>query len=172
MAGTPAEGIPHDVGGPVEAEVFVVYHDDGTIHLTGPCGAAPWRIESRDRHPIDLVRAMASSALGPPTLVHSTSWRWERDAVVLSFLVVVEPERAAGLQSRPVVRTGLARSTATEAPPVIGSGQVLEHALRHLAWLVEEDEAVGAALDEAWRQSLSGYVPEPFRQLEEHGAAR
>ncbi|MGH9149522.1 MAG: hypothetical protein ACRD0F_04195 [Acidimicrobiales bacterium] len=166
MAVPSADRPPVDLEGPVEAEVFVVFHRAGTVHLTGPCGPAPWRIESRDRHPIDLVRAMAEAALGPLMLVHSTSWRWERAAVVLSFLVVVDPARAAGLGSVPVERADLARSTATEAPASIALWQVLEHALRHLAWLAREDGAAGATLPQPWAETLAGYVPEPFRQLD------
>ena len=166
MAPQPPDGLPIDITGPVEAEVFVVYHRDGRIWLTGPCGAAPWRIESRERHPIELVHNMAADALGALTLVHSTSWRWEHDAVVLSFLVVVDPEHARGLESVDVGRDDLARSTATDAPPTIASSQVLEHALRHLAWLAEDDPAVKGALSASWRTSLAGYVPAPFRQLD------
>jgi hypothetical protein len=166
MAPERVEGPPVDIAGPVEAEVFIVYEDGGRIRLTGPCGPAPWRIESRDRHPIELVRTMAAGALGPPRLVHSTSWRWEHDAIVLSFLIVVEPEDARGLQSREVVRADLARSTATRAPAAIGSSQVIEHALRHLAWLAKEDQVVATTLSPAWHACLSVYVPEPFRQLD------
>ena len=167
MSAPPSDGLPVDIAGPVEAEVFVVFQSDGLVSLTGPCGAAPWRIESHDRHPIDLVTSMTVAALGPPMLVHSTSWRWEHNAVVLSFLVVVEPSLADGLERRPIVRSDLARSTTTEAPVDIGPWQVLEHALRHLAWLAKEDDAVRAALPDPWHSALRDYVPEPFRQLDE-----
>jgi hypothetical protein len=163
----PPDGLPIDIAGPVEAEVFVVYHHAGRIWLTGPCGPAPWRIESRARHPIDLVRSMAAEVVGAPALVHSTSWRWEHDAVVLSFLVVVDRTQATGFESLAVVRSDLARSTTTEAPPAIGSWQVVEHALRHLAWLAKEDDAVRTALSDPWHAALEDYVPEPFRQLDE-----
>jgi len=167
VARRPVDGLPIDIVGPVEAEVFVVYHRDGRIWLTGPCGAAPWRIESHDRHPIDLVRSLATDALGPPVVVHSTSWRWEHDAVVLSFLAVIAPEQADGLDARPVERDDLARSAATAAPAAIGSSQVIEHALRHLAWLARDDQVVAHALPAPWHASLTGYIPEPFRQLDE-----
>jgi hypothetical protein len=39
---------------------------------------------------------------------------------------------------------------------------VLEHAFRHLAWLVKDDEAVRAALPD-WVAFLDTYAPEPFR---------
>lgn len=160
--------MPVDIEGPLEAEVFVVYEHYG-LWLTGPCGPAPWRIESHERHPIDLVRAMATSALAapPPALVHSTSWRWEHGAVVLTFLVVVDPASAETLDRRPIERADLARSSATAAPEDIGFWQVIEHALRHLAWLAQDDAIVRATLPAAWHAALAGYVPEPFRQLED-----
>jgi hypothetical protein len=40
---------------------------------------------------------------------------------------------------------------------------VLEHGLRHLAWLAKDDEVVAERLNPAWRDALAGYVPEPFR---------
>ena len=47
-------------------------------------------------------------------------------------------------------------------PAEIGVSQVLEHAFRHLAWLVKDDEAVRAALPD-WVAFLDTYAPEPFR---------
>lgn len=159
--------VPLDIEGPVRAEVFVVAHDGAAILLTGPCGAAPWEIETQGaEHPLDLVRSMAGRVLGPVRLLHSTSWRWDKQAVVLSFVVVIDPETIGDMPSMPVERVGLARSTATEAPADIGWLQVLEHGLRHLAWLAADDEAVEEALVDSWRESLAEYVPAPFQQLE------
>jgi hypothetical protein len=42
---------------------------------------------------------------------------------------------------------------------------VIEHGLRHLAWLVQDDPAVAQALPAPWHDLLGGYVPEPFRHL-------
>jgi hypothetical protein len=42
---------------------------------------------------------------------------------------------------------------------------VLEHALRHLAWLAIDDRVVHSTLSEQWQELLKGYVPEPFRHL-------
>jgi hypothetical protein len=39
---------------------------------------------------------------------------------------------------------------------------VLEHALRHLAWLALDDPEVRAALTPAWLEALDVYKPEPF----------
>jgi len=40
--------------------------------------------------------------------------------------------------------------------------QVVEHGLRHLAWLVAEDGAIHEALA-PWTVALGPYAPEPFR---------
>ena len=160
-------GLPIDVVGPVRAEVFVVAHDGVQAMLTGPDGPHAWHIETANaEHPLDLVRTMAASTMSDVLLVHSTSWRWDRQAVVLTFLVVVEPSTTSSMRSIPIVRSDLARSTAHEAPTDIGSNQVLEHALRHLAWLAKEDRVVGETLNQAWITELSTYVPSPFQQLE------
>ena len=69
------------------------------------------------------------------------------------------------MESAPVVRGELARSGATTAPAAIATGQVLEHAIRHLAWLARDDEAVQGKLSEEWLSALAPYRPEPFRNL-------
>jgi hypothetical protein len=65
----------------------------------------------------------------------------------------------------PIGRTQLARNSATEAAASIATSQVVEHALRHVAWLAQDDAAVRSALSPAWLAVLAGYVPEPFRHL-------
>jgi hypothetical protein len=155
-----------DVEGPVQAEIFVVWLDRGAIQLTGPCGPAPWYVEIHAAdHPVETVDRLLRDALGPPRVVHSTSWRRDRGSVILSFIVVIDPERVGTLESLPIGRTELARSAATAAPSSISEHQVLEHGLRHLAWLVQDDPVVAGELSEAWRKVLQTYVPEPFRAL-------
>jgi hypothetical protein len=152
------------VEGPVQAEVFVLWHEDGTIHVTGPCGPEPWLIElGSDDDPVETVTRLVRSNVGEPLVVHSTSWRRDRDAVILSFVVVIPPELASA--SAPVARAELARGEATEAPVTISSAQVVEHGLRHLAWLVRDDPVVEAELADGWTSALAAYTPEPFRNL-------
>ena len=86
---------------------------------------------------------------------------------MLSYIAVVEapgslPEGT--LVATSVARADLARGDATAPPPEIGVLQVIEHALRHLSWLVKDDPAIGEALPD-WRELLDGYQPEPFRAL-------
>ncbi|MFL5727670.1 MAG: hypothetical protein ACJ77F_15160 [Chloroflexota bacterium] len=155
-----------DVEGPVQAEVFVIWLNGNRLELTGPDGPQPWLIElGPTEHPVEIVDRIVRDVVGPPLLVHSTSWRRDREAVILSFMVVIEPYLAASLASRPIGRAELARSEATAAPHEIAYDQVVEHGIRHLAWLVADDPVVAGELSEAWRRVLANYVPEPFRVL-------
>jgi hypothetical protein len=111
------------------------------------------------------VERIVRDVIGSPRLVHSTSWRRDRDAVILSFVVVIDPGQVGDMASEPIGRAELARGEATAAPREIAYGQVVEHGLRHMAWLAQDDPAVRAELPAAWRELLAGYVPEPFRNL-------
>ncbi len=165
----PSVTLPFDVEGPVRAEVFVVAMVDGGIHLTGPDGPQPWHVQTHGRgHPMDEVRGIVGALLDEVTLFHSTSWRWDHGSVVLTFLAVIPSP--GDMPAVPVDRSDLARSEATRAPAMIGWSQVLEHALRHLAWLAREDDVVGGTLDDAWHGALAGYVPAPFEQLQREEA--
>jgi hypothetical protein len=65
---------------------------------------------------------------------------------------------------RLVARAELARGDATGPPEAIGVAAVIEHGLRHLAWLVHDDPAIAEALSD-WTGALSSYQAEPFRAL-------
>lgn len=154
------------VEGPVQAEVFVLWLDGDRIMLTGPCGPEAWYIElGADDDPVETVARLVRDNLGQPIVVHSTSWRRARDAVILSFVAVIDRELARELDSVPIARVELARSEATSAPASIAGTQVIEHGLRHLAWLVRDDAVVRQELAVGWPEALAPYVPEPFRQL-------
>ena len=134
--------------------------------LTGPDGPIAWYLEvNEDEDPMEVVNRIASLQLGPPLLVHSTSWRRARHAVILSFVVVLADDQGRDLGGVPIGRAELARNSATAAAAAIASSQVVEHGLRHLAWLAKEDEVVRGVLSPAWRELLAEYVPEPFRHL-------
>jgi len=155
-----------DVDGPIRAEVFVVWLNGDRLELTGPCGAAPWILElGATDHPVEVVDRTVRDVVGEPRLVHSTSWRRDRDAVILSFVVVIDAELVGSMESQPIGRRELARSGATAAPREIATEQVVEHGLRHMAWLAQDDPVVRAELPVPWRDALTGYTPEPFRSL-------
>lgn len=111
------------------------------------------------------LRALERLGL-PPIVLHSTSWRHVGTEAVLTYLSVVSPdsEIPATWVSTPVSRAELARGDTTAPPPTIGVEQVLEHALRHLAWLLRDDPVISETLPE-WREFLDDYTPEPFRAL-------
>ena len=158
--------IDWDVEGPVQAEVFVLWLDGDRIMLTGPDGPQPWILElGATDHPVDVVDRIVRDVVGPPVLVHSTSWRRDRGAVILSFVVVIPEHLVGSMASVPIHRAELARSEATAAPRDIATEAVVEHGLRHLAWLVQDDPVVAAELPAPWKPLLADYVPEPFRAL-------
>jgi len=139
---------------------------DGTIELAGPCGPDPWYIEvGGDDDPVEVVARLSRTVMGEPLLVHSTSWRRARGGVILSFVVVNAEHQAPNLAGIPIGRTELARSEATTAAKTIATNQVLEHGLRHMAWLAKDDEVVKKTLSDDWKRVLGGYVPEPFRHI-------
>lgn len=97
--------------------------------------AAPWYIEvGADGDPVAVVASTVRRVLGEPSVLHSTSWRRDRAAVILSFVAVVEPSQVAALETVPIVRSELARGGATRPPDEIKAAHVVEHGLRHLAW--------------------------------------
>jgi hypothetical protein len=155
-----------DVGSPVQAEIFTVWRSGDHLELTGPCGSEPWIVElGAAEHPVEVVDRIVRDVVGEPLLVHSTSWRRDHDAVILSFVVVIDGQFVGQMPSAPIARAALARSEATAAPRQIAVDAVVEHGLRHLAWLATDDPVVAATLDDPWKALLAGYVPEPFRSL-------
>src|SRR5439155_18593029 len=148
-----------EVDSPVQAEVFVVWLDGDRLQLTGPDGPQPWLLQlGAAEHPVEVVDRIVRDVVGPPILVHSTSWRRDRDAVILSFVVVIDRRLVGSMASLPIERAELARSQATTAPRDIATSAVVEHGLRHLAWLAKDDPVVAAELPPAWRPLLAEYV--------------
>jgi hypothetical protein len=152
------------VDGP-SLEAVVLYLDgDGIRHLS-PHGRETVRASwDPDLDPHEaIVDAVAGLGL-TPILVHSTSWRVVHQLIVLTFLVVVEPPGRAPdtFEIELVARAELARGGPTGPPPHVHLSQVVEHGLRHLAWLVREDAMIRRALA-GWPRALREYEPEPFR---------
>jgi hypothetical protein len=148
-------------------EVLPVALVDGAIVSLKPAHAASfvvgWPAGAKPEE--TAANALAIVNLTPRVL-HSTSWRHAGNEVVLTYLAVLAPGCALpdSWEVRAVAHTELARGGETTPPPTIAVDQVLEHALRHLAWLSKEDEVIARALPE-WSPVLGGYVPEPFRAL-------
>ena len=148
-------------------ELLVVHRDGGGIVRLRPVHAASLQLGWAPGSTADavLTAALARYALEARVL-HSTSWRHDGEHVVLTYLAVVDPptEMNENLVPEPVGRTELARGAAIAAPTSIQVDQVVEHALRHLSWLLRDDLVVAAALP-GWAPLLDEFVPEPFREL-------
>lgn len=149
-------------------EVLPVGLRDGRLFWLKPVHADSLRVGlSPTSKPADVVlEAMRWYPL-EPILVHSTSWRHEEGRVILTYIAVVKPPATLppdSLVELPVGRAALARGEAMSAPQAIGVEAVLEHAMRHLSWLIKDDAAVTEALP-AWRDVLAPFEPEPFRAL-------
>lgn len=150
----------------MQAEILVLRLLGGRVELVGPCGPEPWYVEvGDDEDPVEVVGRMCRGNLGNPLLVHSTSWRRARDAVVLTFVVVMPDAFQPAWDGVPVSRVDLARSEAMSAPRRVDATQVIEHGLRHLQWLAVDDPVVGQVLSDDWKEILRTYQPEPFRHI-------
>jgi hypothetical protein len=154
------------VAGPVQAEIMVLSLVAGQLVLTGPCGAAPWYVEvAQGADPMSVVTAITRLNVGEAAIVHSTSWRQARGGVVLTFVVVIDAAAVGTLASVAIDRSDLVRGDATTAPRAVPARAVVEHGLRHLAWLAQDDPVVARALPPGWLAALDRYIPEPFRHL-------
>lgn len=139
----------------MRVEVLIVGARDAAVHYRRAC--APL---SRDTHPDAVAADLAGS---PLTILHSTSWRFEAGAVVLTYAAVLDgvadPD-SVPLVSRTVTSSG---DPAAPSPAVVPVDAVAVHALRHLAWLRERDEVAATALVSvpALWAALDDFTPAP-----------
>ena len=149
-------------------EVLPVWLGDEGLFWMKPLHAESLRVGlPATARPAEVVLDVLKWYPLTPIVVHSTSWRHEEGRIILTYVAVVEaPTELAkdSLMALPVERAELARGGATSAPQSIGVNAVIEHALRHLAWLVRDDPAVMRELA-SWKEALAGFEPEPFRAL-------
>ena len=149
-------------------EVLPVGLSDGALFWMKPLHADSLRVGlPPSAAPADVVLDVLKWYPLTPAVVHSTSWRHEEGRIILTYIAVVARPSALPADSltiTPVRRAEIARGEAMAAPESIGVDAVLEHALRHLSWLVRDDPTVMRALPD-WKVVLAGYQPEPFRAL-------
>lgn len=100
--------------------------------------------------------------------VHSTSWRYTAEGhVVLSYVVVPDPDPAQPAAPLGEVETARGASPDRPSPARVTTEQVAEHALRHLAFLLHHDAQAHEALarDPAVAAALALQLPAPSGQL-------
>jgi len=139
---------PH--GTKVRLEVFLVsLMDDGE---TVRYARLSDDLTARSVDPDGAARELAQPH-GTAVLLHSTSWRWERDGtIVLTYLAYFERLDARGLEPVSLPRNALAPPPPTDPqrprPAVIHEQDVLAHGIRHLSFLVRyaRDERIRAVL--------------------------
>ena len=149
-------------------EILPVGLRDGALFWLRPVHAQSLRVGiSKSQQPSEVVLEVAAWYPFTALVVHSTSWRYEENRILLTYVVVVKlPHRLppGSLEVVPLERSALARGSTKGPPEGITMEAVLEHAIRHLAWLSGDDPAVAAALAD-WAPVLRQYEPEPFRAL-------
>jgi hypothetical protein len=159
-----ASPLPVAAGG-VWLEILPVFLDARGIGALRPDGGGSWRLAygGDDVHRV-IARELAAAGL-EPRAVHSTSWRQERGAVVLTHVAAVGRPAGdvPGFRHWPVRQRAMAHGTALTPPARIDLEHVVAHALRHLAWLAVADGAVRRALGPEWRSALRRHRAEPFR---------
>lgn len=152
-------------------EAIVLCLDDEWILHVSPHGIetvrAPW---DPDLDPMEAIVDVVADLGLVPVMAHSTSWRIVERELLLTFLVIVEPpdHLPPTHEIERVSRAELARGGPTTPPQAVHLSQVVEHGLRHLAWLVTEDDVIHEALG-AWSAPLGEYRPEPFRAFSGRG---
>ena len=149
-------------------EILPVYLRSGEIWWLRPRARPSLQVDGGGSgHPGDAVASTLKGYGVHPIAVHSTSWRFEQGRLVVTYLAVLEDSdpAALGFQATEVRRRELARGTAFDPPPTIEIDHVVEHALRHLAWLGRDDPVIRDLLHGGWFRALEAYEPEPFRSL-------
>ena len=146
-------------------EILPVVLKKGQVYLWTPESGSSWRISYvAQAHPHQTVSNAAGDANLEPILIHSTSWRHQKDGLILTYLVVLKSSAEApeGFGSIAFKSGAILRGGATLPPDQIGISAVLNHALEHLSWLLREDPAVQNVLNAQWRKVLDPYIPKPF----------
>jgi hypothetical protein len=113
-----------------------------------------------DQHPDDLARDLAGLGTDPAGLLHSTSWRFRNNRVVLTYAALPDPA-PVGAVAVPVDGGAASDDPLAPAPARIRAGDVAAHACRHLAYLRHTDPLVAARATGApglWRL-LDAFTP-------------
>jgi hypothetical protein len=100
-------------------------------------------------------------------LIHSTSWRVDGPAVILTWVGIAEADGLAVEQwphALPVTpelyeKVGRPFTHAANEPPTPRDIDVLMHAIRHLRFLRDTDDSARAVMTQAWLDHLAAWEP-------------
>ncbi len=152
----------------VVAECWLLGVVDGRLAaMSGPDGATSptWSVEVPDgASPVAALVDTAPVRLNPAP-PHSTSWRFDRGVIVLSFVAVAAEPLTTGMVAVEPYRPEVQHDESDE----IGHARVLAHAARHVAFLLSTDPASLGITDDAWHRAAHEHVPTVFRSLDVAG---
>lgn len=137
-----------------------------TVLLSSNGGELRYRVRSaelaRGGHPDRLAFELSGlDPADPAGLLHSTSWRFDADRIVVTYAALPDP--APDHTVRPLAGSSLAVSVDPLAPSPdrIDAAAVVLHACRHLAYLHRTDPVVAdraASAPELWTV-IATYTP-------------
>ncbi len=154
----------------ITVEVWPLAADEAGIWLISGGDALRWGPVMADgdvHYEVETLLRGFGLDLDQVPVIHSTSWRPDGPAIVLTYSAVV---RAPGYvletwpQAAPVTAAlpaavGKAPPHAAAEVPVPRLVDVLLHCLRHLRFLMSADAETAAALDTNWRGHLRPLEP-------------
>jgi hypothetical protein len=154
---------------PVWVEVWPVAADEVGIWLLS--GDDAWRSgspvpsDSEPHFEVDVTLRKHGVSSNATTVLHSTSWRADGPAVILTYMAVIDAGDLAREQwssAKPVSAlipsvVGRPPTNPANEPPAPRYIDVLLHGLRHLRFLRDHDATASEAMGPRWRQHL-----EPF----------
>lgn len=152
----------------VRVEVWPVSADSVGIWLIS--GTDAWRSGQlgADTDPHAAVEQLLTEhgALADARVLHSTSWRAEDDAVIVTYIVALACPHVHDHwpDSKPVspalpAAVGPPITHPAAGPPTPRYVDVLMHALRHMTFLIGTDATVKAALTPEWLGHLEHFAP-------------
>lgn len=142
----------------------------------------PWRLYSQSKHhPNRVVIAHLLNVFGDAcdfrqAIVHSTSWRYEHEQLMLTYLAVLpqslwmnfwQVKEHIALEPEPIGTREKCYGDHLFPPAQIAYQSVLAHALDHLASLITYDQAIQAVLEPEWKAILALRSPKSAGYLQE-----
>ncbi|MEV4536115.1 hypothetical protein AB0J82_20200 [Asanoa sp. NPDC049518] len=121
-------------------EVVVLSASSGMLRYRTVSDALPAGV-----HPDDLALHLSGLTLCTPgATLHSTSWRFASESVVLTYAALPDPSPSATVPLSPD-RMVTGHAALAPSPPSVDTDAVAAHAARHLALLAVTDPVIAAA---------------------------
>jgi len=131
-------GAVPDDGVPVTIELILLGARAGALTFRRLTVPLPRGVE-----PDALARHTLGDRLDRDAVLHSTSWRFENDRIVITYAVAPDPDPRAG--DRLVAEAVAQGSDGRHPHAQPDHAQVATHACRHLAFLMATDAAIAKA---------------------------